>query len=368
MTTTHGDKHPDETFITKRTGPHGSIRPDISRWLREYNESKAADRYQRCGGTYYVHGCKCGTLDISGSRCENKLCPECSEKKYQQTFARNAHIKDRFPENQKAKYRLVMIHINPPNIEDNKFGRKAIQDYHKHITKFFNHPDIKKVIRGDLTAIEVTRPFKKKYTHEVTTDPNRSWNLHSHTMAEADRLDMNLLFRTWYEIAGYRTRIVVESIRSKYEFNQALGEVIKYITKPPNLGEERSYARYYVASKGLKLLTSRGSFRKGYEDKQTEIFEPTLPSDEEPTKEATQPTDDKPKTKPCPCCDAQMEYLFSIKPKEALRWREWALGAPTSYTGYSIKMGFPRSFEAVGRALNCVPTRIYIDDKEIVKK
>lgn len=383
----HGDKHNDSTFKIIREGPHAAKdqRPEISHWLREYGHAKAADRYDTCGDKYYLRGCKCGTITISGSRCENKLCPHCREKAFWDILHKCKHIEDRFPESYHDEYQIKIIHINPINISDQDFGRKAILDFKQIVTKLFKHPDVMKVIKGSKTGVEVTRPFKKKFTGEVNTDPNRSWNLHSHTLAEGLAfIPVNILLKAYYEITGSRdVRIIIKNVgfklddgselpRSVYKrlAKSALIEVIKYVTKPPDLGEPRSYARYFDATYKAQLLTSLGTFNESGTKHEDEIFEPDYDTDLDTVHlDGAENNDGKKKKTPgihtCPSCEGEMQHLFNVKPKEALRWFEWAVGPLPQLTGHQINMGFPRSFNEVCKAIGGIPVTVYIDKMEV---
>ena len=328
MNIPYGDRHDDESWeITgHREHIHGVSREDIVKELGRSGMHREANRLSSCGSKYFVHQCEnCDTVDISGSRCDFRICPECGEKRIMKLIAQESEFLRNLPTNPRGQSRASHLILTLKNVEDKDYRRYVYPKFREYIRRFFDHPEIRPHIRGGIRSIETKHLIKGKVYHRRDGRAfvgDGSWNLHMHALVDMDFIHKFKVSRIWKEVTG--DSYIVE-VKAKRNGIAALVEVIKYVLKPPNLGDAKSYARYLKVTKGLRLLSTFGTWRKEGRMKISAKG-----------------------TKRCPTCKSQMAYLFRITPKEALRWREYLKGPPApDLKGYYPAMGLPRTLNAV---------------------
>lgn len=311
-------------------------REEIGKALLKNGDTRTALRFMSCRRQYHVHQCgKCEHIEISGSRCENRLCPECGEKKKGRLIAQNIEFLDRLPSNPRGQKKTMLLTLTVRNVPDSEYSRKHYVALTNHLREFLNHPRIKGRIRGGIYSIETKRPPKgyvyyRKGIPQKQVAPGRTWNLHVHALVDADYIPWQVARGVWKGVTagGLFDGSFDVDLRAVFNTVPALVEVIKYVCKAPNLGDADSYARYLDVTKGLRQYntfgTFRGHFKKG----------------------------EKPKKK-CPRCKNNMRYFFDIGPHEALRYRQYLMGGPpVDAFGYRNVVGLP---ESINRLLSAGP-------------
>lgn len=288
-------------------------------------------KFGKCRQSYYVSQCgKCGKIDLSGSRCESKICPECGQKKMNKLIAQNIDFLNLLPTNPRGKKRATLLTLTIKNVPDSEYGRDSYNKLADCWREFKEHPQIKPKLRGGLYAIETKRPPEDYvYRSGVKVAPGRSWNLHIHALVDADYLHWRVVRGIWKKITGHSHNVDLRAVRASVP---ALCECLKYAVKPPNLGDAKSYLRYLRVTKNLRLYNTFGTFHGHFQ--------------------LSKKIHDKYQKK-CPVCKTRMRYCFEIGLKESLRYQQLLKGGPPlDRFGRSYDMGFPETF---GRLINHEP-------------
>jgi len=306
----------------------GVEREEIVRELNRSGDYDTAQRLAGCRKSYHVHQCgACGKIEVSGSRCNSRICPECGKKRLDKLIAQNVDFLSCLPSNPRGKKRANLLTLTLKNVLDRDYGRAHYERLAQWFREFLKHPRIRGHIRGGLYAIETKRPRVGYFyfnqdgsSHEL--DPNRDWNLHIHSLVDSDYIPVRVISRIWRKITGDSYIVDVRAIRASVP---ALYECLKYAVKPPNLGDAESYVRFLRVTKSLRLFNTFGTFRGHLK------------------------LGKKGKRK-CPACGFPMSYQFDVDSKEALRYKQYLEnGPPIDIFGRKIgEMDFPHTLEKTG--------------------
>lgn len=313
----------------------GVSRSDVVKELRNMgtvDSAKAGQRFEDCGSKYYLHQCDdptCRSVDISGSRCNSRICPECGKKRMGKIVMQNLDKLKSLEKNPHAKVRPAHLVLTFKNVSAEKFNTR---EYHvwmrKCVQKFLNRKWIKARIKGGIYSIECKRPvegYKTKKpgreTYEIA--PGRLYNTHVHMLIEAEYIPnkagrSRILSKIWHDITGDS---YITYIKQKKNARGALVECLKYVLAPGNLGDARSYANYVMVTKDLKAYNTFGTFKGHF---QLTKKDPDF-------------------IKKCRFCETSMNYLASIDKTEALRYYHLVKGPPKDKFGRFTDLGYPKS-------------------------
>ncbi|MEE8168838.1 MAG: protein rep [Candidatus Hydrothermarchaeales archaeon] len=322
----HGDRYSDSSWKDQRKLVFGVSREEIARELENSGQFSHASRLLGCGSRYHLCQCEgCDEIVLSGSRCESRVCFECGEKKLIRLIAKEKDFLKGLPTDPRGKHRATILTLTLKNVPDKNYGKHVYKEFLQFIRRFFTHPEIKGRIRGGIRSIETKRPkegyvYHKKDGSTYVVPPGRGWNIHMHSLIDADYIPIRKISRVWREISG---SYIVDARAVKAGI-PALIEILKYTIKPPNLGDAKSYARYLSVTKGLRLFNTFGNWREDH-------FGVFVRGD-----------------KRCSVCRSRMAYLFSVPAKEGLRWREYLKGPPKDiFGGYIHFLGPPHTLQLV---------------------